>query len=138
MKRTAALLCLLLTLLVAPERFVPVALAQTSGGEIVVAQNGPGSFFRRLFGGNRRQQQAPQRGPFQLFPDFETLPPPVEAPRQRKPRVADAQPKEPAPVQKADNAKRALVFGDFMANALAKGLTDAYRDNANAVVIDAS
>ena len=36
------------------------------------------------------------------------------------------------------NAKRALVIGDFMAAALAKGLADAYRENANVVVIDAS
>lgn len=137
MKR-AALLCLLIALIAAPEEgFVAVSHAQDTSREIVVAQNnGPGGFFRRLFG--NRRQQIPQRQPFQLFPRFDDQAPPVQQPRQRKPRVANAQPKEPPPAQKAENAKRALVLGDFMANALAKGLTDTYRDNPNVVVVDAS
>jgi hypothetical protein len=138
MKSRAAFLCLLIALLAAPEEFIPVALAQSPGGEVVVAQNdGPGGFFRRLF--NRRRQPQPQRAPFQLFPDFDAVAPPVIQPRrERKSRTAVAKPKEAAAVKKAENAKRALVLGDFMGNALAKGLTDAYRDNPNVVVIDAS
>jgi hypothetical protein len=135
MKPRAALFCLLVALLAAPEGFAPIAHAQAAGGEIVIAQNnGPGGFFRRLF----RRQQQPQRQPLQLFPDFDAVSPPVVQPRQRKPRATAAQPKETPAIQKAETAKRALVLGDFMANALAKGLTDTYRDNANVVVIDAS
>lgn len=136
MKRPATILCLFLALAaLAPDELAPPVFAQNSSGEIVVAQNGPGGFFRRLFG--RRRQEQPQRSPFQIFPDFDNPAPPPVQPRQRK-RTVTAQPKENPAVQKADNAKRALVLGDFMANALAKGLTDTYRDNANVVVIDAS
>src|SRR4051812_31247425 len=140
MKSRAVFLCLLIALLAAPEEFVPLALAQSSGGEVVVAQNNsPGGFFRRLFGGNRRRQQIPQRPPIQLFPDFGAVEPPVvlQPRRQRRAKTATTQPKVAAPIAKAEDAKRALVLGDFMANALAKGLTDTYRDNPNVVVIDA-
>ena len=41
-------------------------------------------------------------------------------------------------VEKAADAKRVLIVGDFMATALAKGLTDAYAQNANVVVVDRS
>jgi len=58
--------------------------------------------------------------------------------RERKARPAAPKPREVAAVEKAPDAKRALVIGDFMAGALAKGLADAYRENAKVVVIDAS
>jgi len=140
MKRLTAIFCIFLSLSLAADELASQASAQSSG-EIVVAQdNGPGGFFRRLFGG-RRQQRPPPRAPFKLFPDFEQ---PERAParqqprRQRKARAVAPQPREPAAVEKAADAKRALVVGDFMAGAMAKGLTDAYRHNANIVVIDAS
>jgi hypothetical protein len=43
-----------------------------------------------------------------------------------------------AAVEKAENAKRILVVGDFMAGALAKGLTETFAENANVLVIDAT
>ena len=120
----------------------PLAYAQSSG-EIVVAQNnnGPGGFFRRLFGGNRRQQQRQQpqqRRDLQLFPGFEEPAQPRRERRERRARTAEPQPREVAAVEKAANAKRALVIGDFMATALAKGLAETYRENPNVVVIDAT
>ena len=41
-------------------------------------------------------------------------------------------------MEKAEDAKRAMVVGDFMAGALAKGLAEAYAENPNVVVIDAT
>jgi hypothetical protein len=140
MRRLAALVCLTFALLLVALDFVPETLAQSSRREIIVAQNsGPGGFFRKLFG--RRKQQAQPRKPFQLFPDFDAneraaKPPPKR--RERKARPAAPQPREVAAVEKAPDAKRALVIGDFMAGALAKGLADAYRENAKIVVIDAT
>jgi uncharacterized protein len=121
----------------------PLAYAQSSG-EIVIAQNnnGPGGFFRRLFGGNRRRQQRQelpqQRRDFQIFPGLEEPAPPRRERRERRARTAEPQPREVAAVEKAENAKRTLVIGDFMATALAKGLAETYRENANVVVIDAT
>ena len=141
MRRLRVIFGILLGLALAAEAIPQDALAQSSGN-IVVAQNnsGPGGFFRRLFGGNRRQQQQQrqQRGPFKLFPDFDAPEPQVQPRRQRKARTAKPQPREQPPVEKAADAKRALVIGDFMANALAKGLTDAYLQNPNIVVVDVS
>ena len=148
MRRLGVIFGILLGLALAAEAIPQDALAQSSGN-IVVAQekSGPGGFFRRLFGGQRRQQQQrQQRGPFKLFPDFDA-PEPQAQPRrerkaqprrERKARTAKPQPREQPPVEKAADAKRALVIGDFMANALAKGLTDAYRQNPNIVVVDVS
>jgi len=136
MKRLPALLCLACGLILAAIAIVPETLAQSTRGEIVVAENsGPGGFFRRLFG---RRQQARPRAPLQAFPEFDA--PAVKTPprRERKARPAAPKPREVAAVEKAPDAKRALVIGDFMAGALAKGLADANRDNAKVVVIDAS
>lgn len=59
--------------------------------------------------------------------------------RQRRERPAAAPaPREVAAVEKAENAKRVLVLGDFMAGALSKGLAEAYSENPNIVVIDAT
>ena len=57
--------------------------------------------------------------------------------RERRARNAAPPPREVVAVEKAPDAKRALVIGDFMAAALAKGLAEAYRENPNVVVIDA-
>lgn len=45
-------------------------------------------------------------------------------------------PREPPPVQKAADAKRVLVIGDFMAGALVKGLTEDYSQDPSIQVID--
>jgi hypothetical protein len=142
-RAVAAILAVAIGAMLAGDIVAPLAYAQSSG-EIVVAQNnhGPGGFFRRLFGGNRRRQQRqelPQpRRDFQIFPGLEE--PEQQRPerRERRARTAAPQPREVAAVEKAENAKRALVVGDFMATALAKGLAETYRENANVVVIDAT
>ena len=76
-----------------------------------------------------------------LFPrnDKQSRPaPPVET-EQRRPaqqrRTAPAQPVVPT-VEKAENAKRVLVVGDFLAGGLAEGLSTAYAENADVVVVD--
>jgi hypothetical protein len=50
---------------------------------------------------------------------------------------AVAVPEKPV-VEKAENAKRILVVGDFLAGGLADGLTVAFGENANALVVDRS
>lgn len=64
--------------------------------------------------------------------------------RQRKP-AAKQKIRQPAPaaapqppshqVQKAEDAKRVLVIGDFVGSAMAEGLTHAYADNPNVLII---
>lgn len=60
--------------------------------------------------------------------------------KQRKKRAAAAAPaaREVKAVEKAPNAKRVLVIGDFLADAMAKGLEVAYKEDAEVVIIDAS
>jgi hypothetical protein len=143
MKRAAKILSFALAGLLAATAEAPVAWSQAGSGgpEIVVAQNnqnGFNNFFRNLFRNNRRQQNVQPREsiPFELF--REERPQAAKPRRQRRSRPAAPQPQEVAAVEKAENAKRVLVVGDFMAGALAKGLADAHRENANVVVIDAT
>jgi len=51
--------------------------------------------------------------------------------RSPSPNRAPATPR----VEKSDHAKRVLVIGDFVASAMAEGLTQSYRDNPDLVVI---
>ncbi len=140
-RSSALLIALIVVSLVGAEALATFAYAQSQpAGTIVLAQNdqGPGGFFRRLFRRNAAPPP-PRESPFQLFPGFdapEAAPPPRRDRRQRA--NAPAAPREVAAVEKAANAKRALVLGDFMAGALAKGLADAFRDNPHVVVIDGS
>ena len=138
MKRFAILLLLCFGITLLAEAVAPPAYAQNSG-EIVLAQNNDRSMpniFRFLFG-DRRQRSAPQpwQGPFEII-----TPPSREAarPRERRSRSAEPAPREVAAVEKAPDAKRVLVVGDFMARALAKGLAEAFAEDPNLVVIDAS
>jgi len=57
--------------------------------------------------------------------------------KQRRSRPAAEAPREVAAVEKAKDAKPVLVVGDFLAGAMAKGLTEAFAQNANVVVVDA-
>lgn len=136
MNRTGAILGMFLGIATAVTAAVPATPSFAEDREIVVAQNDGGGFFRRLFG-NRRQSPSspPSIRPDQLFPGFERLVPRRER-RARSPS-APAAPQVTA-VEKAADAKRAMVVGDFMAGALAKGLAEAYAENPNVVVIDAS
>lgn len=94
--------------------------------------------FRFLFRDDRRQRAAPS--PPEWLPDG--VPPrkrEASKPRRekRKKAAAPAAPKIVA-VEKAADAKRILVIGDFVAGALAKGLTASYLQNASRLVIDQS
>jgi len=115
----------------------PPTVSFAQDASIVVAQNNRPNFFQRLFGNPRRSPRtfAPRR----LFPGFErdrAAPAPQRERRQRAP--SQPTPHEVAAVEKAEDAKRAMVVGDFMAGSLAKGLAEAYRENPNVVVINAS
>ena len=57
--------------------------------------------------------------------------------RRKRRAVAAAPAPKIEPVEKAPDAKRVLLVGDFMAETMAKGLTDAYDQNANIVVVAA-
>ncbi len=116
--------------------------------EIVLAQAEPGKrpgIFRFLFR-NRRQRlvpmPAPAAKPKQARPrkKQQAAKPRRERrePRERRqPAAAPAAPVVQA-VEKAADAKRVMVIGDFMAGALAKGLNEAYEENANVLTIDAN
>ncbi|MBA3519666.1 MAG: DUF459 domain-containing protein, partial [Rhizobiales bacterium] len=60
--------------------------------------------------------------------------------KQRKKRAVAAAPaaREIKAVEKAPDAKRVLVIGDFLADAMSKGLEVAYKADANVVVVDAT
>jgi uncharacterized protein len=134
----AAFLSLVLGLLVATDALVPASYAQVADGEVVVAQNDRQNIFRFFFG-NRRRDTRPQffELPRVIIPQIERREAP-RARRERRNRPAAPVAREVAAVEKAANAKRVLVVGDFMAGALAKGLAEAYRENPNVVVVDAS
>ncbi len=142
MVRAGAIFSIVLGIAAALTVVLPDRPSFASERPIVLAQNdNGGGFFRRLFGGSRRfAPAAPQRSPLQLFPGFEQPPPPPQQQRRERRVRAPAQPapREIAAVAKAEDAKRAMVVGDFMAGALAKGLAEAYSENPNVVVIDAT
>jgi uncharacterized protein len=113
--------------------------AAAQGDGIVLAQNreGPG-IFRFLFGERRDPPRYYIPGP----------PPPGARPaaprRTVRPKAsrpaASAAPAAPRveEVDKAENAKRVLVVGDFFARSAARGLAAAYAENPNVLVIDAT
>ncbi len=135
MIRAGALLSILLGVATIVTVVAPPAPSFAQDGQIVLAQNNRPSFFKRLFGGFRDVSPPPPVfSPRQLIPGFDS-----GQPRQRRARAPAAPtPREVAAVEKAEDAKRALVVGDFMASALAKGLAETYRDNPNVVVVDAT
>jgi hypothetical protein len=143
MKRAAVGLCIALTAALVSGDLVPPVFA-ASPGEIVVAQAQPekrrGGIFRFLFRNRRKEARPVAEPPQQTRPA--ARPQRQQAAKQRRerrkrPAAAAAQP-EVAAVEKAPDAKRVLVLGDFMAGALAKGLTEAYEQDAKVVVVDAS
>lgn len=72
-----------------------------------------------LFGDEEEQQQVPEV---------------IEKPVVRQPKVADTPPAKPA-IPKADNAVRLAVFGDSLANDLAKALDRFYAEDPNIVIL---
>lgn len=73
-----------------------------------------------LFGGEEQQQQQ--------------VPEVIEQPVVRQPQVADVPPAKPA-IPKADNAVRLAVFGDSLANDLAKALDRFYAEDPNIAIL---
>ena len=110
------LLLLTLALPVAPTLLVTSAQAQerSSGGGIL----------RFLFQRNepQKQQRVAPPAPRKAAPTRRTPRPPVE-------------PVTPA-IEKAADAQRVLVVGDFMANGLAEGLATAYAEEAKVVIVE--
>lgn len=67
--------------------------------------------------------------------------PRVEQPRRVKPKVRRAAPRQPASspepaIEKAEDARRILVVGDFLSGELAEGLEAAYAGNPRVVIVD--
>ncbi len=137
MRWAAALLVLLLCM---PGNGVVLsaARAQAAQPEIVVAQDnqGLGNFFRRLF---RSRDAAPaNRAPQPQFFNRTEPQEPTRRERRTRPAAPAPTPQEMAAVEKAEDAKRVLVIGDFMAAALASGLALAYAENPDVLVINAT
>jgi uncharacterized protein len=129
------------------------APAQAESAPIVLAQDRGGpSLFRFLFGDPRQRRGPPQRAapPPQAVPAQPQQRRAVRQPARQQParqqartpaRQAPSPSAAPQPVQaveKAPDAKRVLVVGDFMARAVARGLGEAYAEDPNVVVIEAS
>ncbi|MEF2552746.1 SGNH family hydrolase [Aurantimonas sp. A2-1-M11] len=103
-----------------------------------LAQERPRTVLEMLFGNQAREAAPPPRRVIRKR----------AAPRKRQTRRSrSAAPKRSAPSRAAaaspaaapapdknDTAQTVLVVGDFMADSLAKGLTDVYEDNADVVV----
>ncbi len=117
------------------------ALAQGADAPVVIAQAEPEQrplgLFQFLFGGNRQggdtqidRRNRPEKGVKKRRKSRTTTS------RRRKPGAGA--PKAVVAVEKAADAKRVVVVGDFMAKALAKGLGEAFAENAGVVVFDAS
>jgi hypothetical protein len=148
MQKPTALLCLFLGVLTAVTSLAAEARAEPDARELVVAQDDRRvpNIFRFLFRDRRhRVAPAPRQTPLQILPRRQRD---SAAPRrsreaatprrERRNRPAAPAPREVAAVEKAADAKRVLVVGDFMAGALAKGLAEAHAENPNVVVIDAT
>ena len=114
-----------------------LAQAPNSGEPIVVAQNGPGGLFRSLFG---KRRKATRGGDIRRAPEPQTEQRRTTTRRTKKrssgPQSAVAA--APAATAKSEDAKHVLVVGDFMANALARGLSEAFETNPDIVVVNAS
>ena len=111
------------------------AHAQDTGGPIVVAQAEKGGLFRSLFGKKRKVKRGAD-----IRREVQPTSPVRTQKRRKKTRSAGSKTSRPAvaAASKSENAKRILVVGDFMANALAKGLSDAFVANPDIVVINAN
>jgi hypothetical protein len=149
MNCAARLLCAALGGFIAAGTVAPDVRAQSLQPGIVLAQAERPGIFRFLFKNRRKREAAPQQR-IQILPTLREAPrqePKAKARKQRqaeKPRkkrskrpAVAAAPREIQAVEKAADAKRVLVIGDFMAGALAKGLAESFAENPNIVVIDA-
>jgi hypothetical protein len=117
------------------------ASAQGADTPIVLAQAEPigrqPGLFRFLFGGNRQTNDRQINRNSQPGNTVKKRRKSSTATARGHKAVASA-PKAVVAVEKAADAKRVIVVGDFMAKALAKGLGEAFAENPGVVVIDAS
>ncbi|MCM2503790.1 DUF459 domain-containing protein [Aureimonas altamirensis] len=101
---------------------------------VAAQEQRPRNILEMLFGAPRqaepprtiRRQQAPRKQARQRRP--------AQPSRSQASRTAAPAP-APVAVAKAEDARRILVVGDFMAASLARGLADAFADDPNALVI---
>ena len=127
-----------------PAGWSGMASAQAAGAPIIVAQAEPErrqpGLFRFLFGGNRRRNDQQIEQPVQPVQPQKTIKKRRKSAKttSRRRKTAATAPKAVVAVEKAADAKRVVVVGDFMAKALAKGLGEAFAKNPGIVVIDAS
>ena len=143
MRAVLKLACFILAVLIAapPAEWSGMAFAQGADAPIVLAQAEPErrqpGLFRFLFGGNRPRTD----------PQINRKAEPGKTVKKRRKstkktsrrrKVVKSAPRAVVAVAKAADAKRVIVVGDFMAKALAKGLGEAFAENAGIVVIDAS
>ena len=142
MSSALKLCCFVIAALIAgpPAGWSGMALGQGADAPIVLAQANerrqPG-LFRFLSRGNRPSGETQTN---------QNAAPETKVKKRRKTRTATSQrskavastPKAFAAAEKAADAKRVIVVGDFMAKALAKGLGEAFAENTGVVVIDAS
>ncbi|MEM1378452.1 MAG: DUF459 domain-containing protein [Pseudomonadota bacterium] len=92
-------------------------------------------FFELLFQRNRRQPET--RAPLRATPQPRVVQPRQNQQRRAAPqrqRAAAPPPPEPS-VEKAENARRILIVGDFVADGMGQGLEDAFADSENVLVI---
>lgn len=130
--RLGQLLCLSLALVVmapALPGFPSFAQAQQAG-----ERQGGGGILRFLFQRPAERQRQDRATPRERVQKPARRTP--SATRRTQPRAV-AVPETPT-VEKAEDAKRILVVGDFLAGGLADGLTVAFGENANALVVDRS
>ena len=88
------------------------------------------SILQLLFGGGRRAEKP---APSVVAPERASRP----ATKPRRSAAAAAVPPKPV-VEKLENARRILVIGDFLADALSDGLKERFAESPGVVVIDKS
>ena len=125
----AALALFLAAALVVPEGGILVQQSHAQEGRQEGRQQQGGGLLRFLFGRPEAKQDRP--APEAASPRRSTTV------RRSQPSAAPAQPAAPA-VDKAEDAARVLVVGDFLAGGMAGGLSEAFRENAQVLVIDRS
>lgn len=143
MRAALKLVCFVLAAGIAgpPAGWSGMAFAQGADAPIVLAQaepeRRPRGLFRFLFGGNRKKDDTQTNKAGEPGKTIKKRRKSGSATARRRKSVAGA-PKAVVAVEKAADAKRVIVVGDFMGKALAKGLGEAFAENAGIVVIDAS
>lgn len=124
------LLCVALTLtLLAPVGGNQIVSSVAHAQESSERRSG-GGILRFLFSRRDREPQRRDR----------VVPPPAETQRRATTTTRRSQPAPAAPVvpaiEKAEDASRVLVVGDFLGGGLADGLETAYEQNADVVIVD--